>query len=249
MLDTSDAIFGQRLRLERERRRITLASIAANTKISLHLLEGLERGQLSRWPSGIFRRSFIRAYAEAIGLDPDDLTREFLERFPDPPDLPFQSPASDARRIPSNEPVLRLNLADLDVTSTRGRLSAQHAAALGGCRLGRLRSAGGRPHAVCRLQSVLDAFRHRDARLLRRQHPRPRKYARRLPLRSRDDGHPGEPVPSRPQTPSSLFKALGAAFRNATASKRRGVKTGKSYTVVARSFTYLIHFRSFVLIT
>jgi transcriptional regulator with XRE-family HTH domain len=122
MLDTTDAIFGQRLRLERERRRITLASIAANTKISLHLLEGLERGQLSRWPSGIFRRSFIRAYAEAIGLDPDDLTREFLERFPDPPDLPFQSRPSDARRIPSNEPVLRLNLADLDVTSTRGRL-------------------------------------------------------------------------------------------------------------------------------
>jgi transcriptional regulator with XRE-family HTH domain len=122
MLDTSDAIFGQQLQLERERRRITLASIAANTKISLHLLEGLERGQLSRWPSGIFRRSFIRAYAEAIGLDPDDLTREFLERFPDPADLPFQSRPADAWRLPSNEPVLRLNLADLDVTSTRGKL-------------------------------------------------------------------------------------------------------------------------------
>jgi transcriptional regulator with XRE-family HTH domain len=122
MLDTTDAIFGQRLRLERERRRITLASIAANTKISLYLLEGLERGQLSRWPSGIFRRSFIRAYAEAIGLDPDEVMREFLERFPDPPDLPFQSPPPEARRIAANEPVLRLNLADLDVTSTRGKL-------------------------------------------------------------------------------------------------------------------------------
>jgi transcriptional regulator with XRE-family HTH domain len=122
MLDTSDAIFGQRLRQERERRRITLASIAANTKISVHLLEGLERGELSRWPSGIFRRSFIRAYAEAIGLDGDDVTREFLERFPDPPDLPFQSPAPDTRRAAANEHVLRLNLADLDVASTRGRL-------------------------------------------------------------------------------------------------------------------------------
>ena len=70
-----DAIFGAATALERERRRITLASIAANTKIGLHLLEGLERGQRPRWPSGIFRRSFIRAYAEAIGLDPDEITR------------------------------------------------------------------------------------------------------------------------------------------------------------------------------
>jgi transcriptional regulator with XRE-family HTH domain len=124
MLDTSDTIFGQRLREERERRGITLASIAANTKISVHLLEGLERGELSRWPSGIFRRSFIRAYAETIGLDGDDVTKEFLERFPDPPDLPFQSAVPDMRRIAATDPVLRLNLADLDVASTRGKLLA-----------------------------------------------------------------------------------------------------------------------------
>ncbi len=84
----SDTAFGERLRMERERRRITLDSIAANTKIGLPLLQGLERGNVSRWPSGIFRRSFIRAYAEAIGLEPDEIAREFLERFPDPMELP-----------------------------------------------------------------------------------------------------------------------------------------------------------------
>jgi transcriptional regulator with XRE-family HTH domain len=88
----ADTAFGERLRLERERRRITLDSIAANTKIGLPLLQGLERGNVSRWPSGIFRRSFIRAYAEAIGLVPDEVAREFLERFPDPLELP--SPVS-----------------------------------------------------------------------------------------------------------------------------------------------------------
>lgn len=108
--------------MERERRRITLASIAANTKISLHLLEGLERGSPSRWPSGIFRRSFVRAYAEAIGLDADEIAREFLERFPDPAAVPFHSSTRSARGTPPNESVLRLKLADLDVTSTRGRL-------------------------------------------------------------------------------------------------------------------------------
>ena len=68
--------------MERERRRITLDSIAANTKISVGLLRDLERDNVSRWPTGIFRRSFIKAYAQAIGLDPDEIAREFLERFP-----------------------------------------------------------------------------------------------------------------------------------------------------------------------
>ena len=59
--------FGSRLRYERERRQIALKSIAESTKISVALLEGLERDDVSRWPSGIFRKSFIRSYAEAIG--------------------------------------------------------------------------------------------------------------------------------------------------------------------------------------
>jgi len=121
-IPASDVTFGARLRMERERRRITLASIAANTKIGLHLLEGLERGQVTRWPSGIFRRSFIRAYAEAVGLDADETTREFLARFPDPGDLPFEGPTPETRRTPGNDAVLRLNLADLDSSSSRGTL-------------------------------------------------------------------------------------------------------------------------------
>jgi len=86
--------FGARLRYERERRKIALRSIAENTKIGIHLLEGLEHDDVSRWPSGIFRKSFIRAYAEAIGLDPEPIVREFLERHPDP--LAYEAPAVPA---------------------------------------------------------------------------------------------------------------------------------------------------------
>ena len=71
--------FGSRLRYERERRQIALKSIAESTKISIALLEGLERDDVSRWPSGIFRKSFIRSYAEAIGLKADPIVREFVE--------------------------------------------------------------------------------------------------------------------------------------------------------------------------
>ena len=76
--------FGARLRQRRERQGIALSTIAEQTKIKLSLLESLERDDVSHWPSGIFRRAFIRAYAHAIGLDPDLVVREFLEIYSDP---------------------------------------------------------------------------------------------------------------------------------------------------------------------
>jgi hypothetical protein len=85
-----------RLREERERRQIPLSSISANTKISISLFEALERGDVSRWPAGIYRRSFVRAYAKAIGLDPDAIAREFAEQFPDPGADPLPQAATTA---------------------------------------------------------------------------------------------------------------------------------------------------------
>jgi transcriptional regulator with XRE-family HTH domain len=76
--------FGARLRQRREERQITLATIAEQTKIKLSLLEALERDDVSHWPTGIFRRAFIRAYARAIELQPDVVVREFQKYHPDP---------------------------------------------------------------------------------------------------------------------------------------------------------------------
>jgi transcriptional regulator with XRE-family HTH domain len=86
--------FGARLRTARERKGIGLDAIAQNTKINAALFDALERGDTSRWPSGIFRRAFLRAYANAIGLDPEATLKEFLEVFPDP----FDAPASALER-------------------------------------------------------------------------------------------------------------------------------------------------------
>ena len=96
--------FGARLRYERERRQIALRSIAEGTKISVSLLEGLERGDVSRWPSGIFRKSFVRAYAEAIGLDPDSVVREFVEQYPDPLEVDVVAPVTPHPSSPSGPP-------------------------------------------------------------------------------------------------------------------------------------------------
>jgi hypothetical protein len=78
--------FGARLRSQREQQQVELATIAEETKISVALLEGLERDDLSRWPGGLFRRAYVRTYAQRIGLNADQVVREFLAAYPDPVD-------------------------------------------------------------------------------------------------------------------------------------------------------------------
>src|SRR5262245_53348435 len=136
---TTEESFGRRLRRERERRQIPLASIAENTKIAVSHFEDLERDNVSRWPSGIFRKNFIRAYAKAVGLDIEETTREFLERFPDPNEPPpaeeavAQVAAARAAASPvAAKPGLRITLADAPpafltgaiAPSVRGRFTA-----------------------------------------------------------------------------------------------------------------------------
>jgi transcriptional regulator with XRE-family HTH domain len=81
--------FGARLRRKREEQQIALSAIAADTKIKLSLLEGLERDDVSSWPSGIFRR----AYARALHLPADEVVAEFLATYPEPDtsDIPLSA--------------------------------------------------------------------------------------------------------------------------------------------------------------
>lgn len=127
------ASFGSRLRFHRQRRGIDLDTIAQSTKIHVGIFEALERDDTSQWPSGIYRRAFIRAYATAVGLDPESTLSEFLERFPDPKDEGRVSVREGGRTrgvpllsysVPA-EP-LRLTLADERHVSIReeGRIHA-----------------------------------------------------------------------------------------------------------------------------
>jgi hypothetical protein len=93
---------GAYLRRERERRGLALRTISESTKVSVALLEGLEADDISRWPGGIFRRAFVRSYAECVGLDPDDVVRRFERQHqPAEPEVPvpgaFASSAVDGR--------------------------------------------------------------------------------------------------------------------------------------------------------
>jgi transcriptional regulator with XRE-family HTH domain len=99
--------FGARLRQHREERCVALSTIATQTKIKITLLEGLERDNISHWPGGIFRRSYLRAYADAIGLDADKVVREFLALYPDPTDE-VSAVEAMASALPNRRPPTRL---------------------------------------------------------------------------------------------------------------------------------------------
>jgi cytoskeletal protein RodZ len=74
--------FGQMLRDARERQGIPLRQIANATKISVGVLEALERNDISKLPGGIFGRAFVRSYAIEVGLDPETTIQAFIAQFP-----------------------------------------------------------------------------------------------------------------------------------------------------------------------
>jgi transcriptional regulator with XRE-family HTH domain len=75
-------MFITRLRRHRQRNRVSLEEIAAETRVKRELLEALESNDLSEWPRGLYARAWIRGYANVVGLDPDDTVDEFCRLFP-----------------------------------------------------------------------------------------------------------------------------------------------------------------------
>ena len=62
--------FGEALRRAREARGLSLAAVAEKTRIAPHHLDALERSDLDALPAGPFGKSYIRSYAEVVGIDP-----------------------------------------------------------------------------------------------------------------------------------------------------------------------------------
>jgi cytoskeleton protein RodZ len=72
-------VFGERLRRERELRHISLAEIAATTKIGTRLLSALEDEQFDQLPGGIFNKGYVRAYARYVGIDEEQAVADYLQ--------------------------------------------------------------------------------------------------------------------------------------------------------------------------
>ena len=62
------ANFGTVLRKARERRQVSLADVARQTKVSITALQLLEAGKFADLPHETFVRGFIRSYARTVGI-------------------------------------------------------------------------------------------------------------------------------------------------------------------------------------
>lgn len=77
--------FGEKLKLEREKRKITLEEVSVSTKIGTRMLQALEENDFDQLPGGIFNRGFVRAYSRVLGLDEEQTVADYLQASGDIP--------------------------------------------------------------------------------------------------------------------------------------------------------------------
>nr|WP_306663417.1 helix-turn-helix transcriptional regulator [Myxococcus sp. CA039A] len=71
--------FGKYLSQQRDLRGMSLEDVARETKIPPTLIAALEAGQVERLPSRIFVVNYIKAYAQVIGLSPEEAVLRYEE--------------------------------------------------------------------------------------------------------------------------------------------------------------------------
>ncbi len=103
---------GSSLREARSRRGLELDEVAAETMIRVRYLEALEREQFELLPAGPYRSSFLREYAEFLGLDGDLYAGEYELRCapPEPPGPPAR-PGIGVTRLLGELPPARVAVA------------------------------------------------------------------------------------------------------------------------------------------
>ncbi len=99
---------GAELRQVRERAGWKLEEVAAALRIRQPYLEAIEQGNLQALPGQAYEIGFIRTYAQALGLDGDEILRRFRAEgagTTTKPELSFLAPVPD-RAVPTGAIVL-----------------------------------------------------------------------------------------------------------------------------------------------
>ena len=94
---------GDRLRAAREARGLSLEDVADLTKVRAAYLADIEAMRIEALPSRPYAVGYVRAYAEALELDPDALVSRFRAELPEP-DQTFKAPVGlafeDRNKLP-----------------------------------------------------------------------------------------------------------------------------------------------------
>ena len=118
---------GDTLREARMRQRLDIADVEAKTKIRAKYLRALENEEFGMLPGPTFVKTFLRSYAEVLGLDPHLLVEDYRARYEPRDDSDTLKPlgppgiARDRRRR-SPSPPGPLLLAGLALAAVLGTL-------------------------------------------------------------------------------------------------------------------------------
>ncbi len=78
ILARSEAL-AEELKAERRNRGLGVPEAARKSQIGIKYIKAIEAGRLDLLPSGIYRKNFLREYADFLGFD----SRELLDNFPE----------------------------------------------------------------------------------------------------------------------------------------------------------------------
>jgi transcriptional regulator with XRE-family HTH domain len=75
---------GATLKEARMRKKLTASEVASGTRMKVQVVTALEEEEFSTIAAPIYAKGFIRLYAEFVGLEPEALVTEYVDRFLEP---------------------------------------------------------------------------------------------------------------------------------------------------------------------
>jgi cytoskeleton protein RodZ len=100
---------GSRLRAAREAKGLTISELADQTRVRIAALEAIEAGDFARLPEPIYVQSYLRAFAQAVGLPVEPVLEAFRRGAPSIP-VPSAVAAAVSRRTIETKPSGGLSL-------------------------------------------------------------------------------------------------------------------------------------------
>ncbi|WP_233269593.1 helix-turn-helix domain-containing protein [Alteribacillus sp. YIM 98480] len=91
---------GQFLKTKREEKELSLEKMQEITKIQKRYLSAIENGKYEALPGAFYTRAFVKSYAEALALDPDDIFETYGGELPQPKQQATDLPSRAERTRP-----------------------------------------------------------------------------------------------------------------------------------------------------
>jgi cytoskeletal protein RodZ len=94
------ASIGETLKKARERKKLTLEAVFQASRIHLKVLKALESDEFQSLPGILYVKSFLKKYAEFLGLDSEEILKQYLSLSPQPPQQIFTIGENKKKKLP-----------------------------------------------------------------------------------------------------------------------------------------------------